>query len=164
MSRATAIVAGLLLAVTSARAEMPQPDCDIFPLCGFQRGSAEVTSGCHALIRDMVDVWWRAREGIALGWCRTVPPGQPPLPPRMLRIEIRGFASDAGGPDANLALSKRRAAAIAVAFRELGIPSDHLTTHGYGDSRLLDPKNPADPINRHAELLFDPPPGSLPTP
>jgi len=58
-----------------------------------------------------------------------------------LKMEIQGHTDNKGGPDYNKRLSDQRAAAVRTYLVEHGIPSDRLTSHGYGLERPLVPND-----------------------
>ncbi len=49
-------------------------------------------------------------------------------------VLVEGFTDSVGGDSANLALSQRRADAVAVALQSLGVQGDRIRTRGYGES------------------------------
>ncbi len=73
-----------------------------------------------------------------------------------LKLEIQGHTDNIGGAAANLKLSQDRAAAVKVYLvQNAGIPSDRLTTAGFGDTRPVAPNTTeqARAQNRRVELV-----------
>lgn len=69
------------------------------------------------------------------------------------RYVIDGHTDAKGKPESNLKLSERRAAsAKAYLVDTYGIADERLVTHGYGDTRLANPKDPYDGANRRVEV------------
>ena len=69
------------------------------------------------------------------------------------RFLVAGHTDAAGGDAYNLALSARRAQAVADYLqREHAIPSSRLRIEGYGKSKLLDATNPLSAINRRVQV------------
>ena len=52
-----------------------------------------------------------------------------------LTVEIGGHTDDIGSDSDNLSLSKRRATAVRQHLVAAGVPQDHITAKGYGESR-----------------------------
>ncbi|HEY0300121.1 MAG TPA: OmpA family protein, partial [Rhizomicrobium sp.] len=76
-------------------------------------------------------------------------------------VQVNGFTDTAGSPERNLALSQKRAWAIAGALAHEGVPGNHLNAQGFGETRLRfatgDDRN--EPRNRRIELLIKARPG-----
>lgn len=67
-----------------------------------------------------------------------------------VKLSIEGHADASGSPDANMALSQKRAEAVKEYLEAKGVPSDRLSAEGVGDKR---PKYaPTDKRNRRAAL------------
>ena len=81
----------------------------------FPTGSAQIPPDSLDVIR---------KSGEAIKW---VPPGA--------RVEISGHTDNTGDTASNLTLSQARADAIKGALVSAGVPSDMLTTKGYGDMK-----------------------------
>lgn len=76
----------------------------------------------------------------------------PPLAAR--RIGIHGHTDAVGGVDANLRLSRQRAAAVAdYLARTFGISPQRLEVQGHGESRLKQPRAPEAEANRRVEIV-----------
>ena len=77
------------------------------------------------------------------------------------RFTIAGHTDASGTADYNLALSRRRAAAVAdYLAREFGVSRERLETTGHGEARLKTPLDPTGAENRRVEVrLIQPPPG-----
>lgn len=54
---------------------------------------------------------------------------------RTARLEVAGYSDNVGGEQANLQLSKQRAAAVRAYLVKTGVPADSLIAQGYGDAR-----------------------------
>lgn len=50
-------------------------------------------------------------------------------------VDVAGHADSSGNPQSNMALSQRRAAAVASALVRDGIPQSRMVINGYGDTR-----------------------------
>lgn len=71
------------------------------------------------------------------------------------RIGIHGHTDAVGGADANLRLSRQRAAAVAEYLgRTFGIASARLDVQGFGESRLKRPESPDADANRRVEIVL----------
>lgn len=69
------------------------------------------------------------------------------------RFRIAGHTDARGGDAYNLALSRRRALAVAnYLARQHGIDAQRLTVEGFGRSQLLDPANPESAVNRRVQI------------
>ena len=71
-----------------------------------------------------------------------------------VQIEVSGFTDNVGAPEANMALSQRRAQAVTDYLASHGISATRLRSKGYGASRPLNP-NDTDAhraLNRRIEL------------
>lgn len=67
---------------------------------------------------------------------------------------VAGHTDAAGSEAYNLALSKRRAQAVAKYLRDKHhIDPSRLRVEGYGKQRLLDTANPLSPLNRRVEVV-----------
>ncbi|MDX8500480.1 OmpA family protein [Mesorhizobium sp. VK4C] len=71
-----------------------------------------------------------------------------------LKVEVSGYTDSDGSPDANKALSERRAQAVADALVADGVPRNQISAAGYGEDRPVaandTPKNKA--LNRRIEF------------
>lgn len=72
-----------------------------------------------------------------------------------LKLKIEGHTDNVGKPKANLALSKKRAAAVKAWLAKKGVVATRLTTDGYGDTKpLADNKDDQGKAkNRRVELV-----------
>ena len=78
------------------------------------------------------------------------------------RIEVDGYADTSHalpgsrGQNYNLALSRRRAAAVEAELVHDGVPAGVITTEGFGDTHLLVPTgmNVREPQNRRVEIVL----------
>ncbi|WP_372394494.1 OmpA family protein [Azospirillum sp. HJ39] len=69
-------------------------------------------------------------------------------------FQLTGHTDGVGGADYNLALSKRRAAAVRdYLTRTFAVAPDRLKSRGLGSQQLLDPANPASDVNRRVEIV-----------
>jgi outer membrane protein OmpA-like peptidoglycan-associated protein len=73
-------------------------------------------------------------------------------------IELQGNADRSGAPAYNLALSERRARAVAGELVRLGVPPSAITIQAFGDTRPLVPTAPGvrEPQNRRVTILLHP--------
>jgi OOP family OmpA-OmpF porin len=71
-------------------------------------------------------------------------------------FKIAGHTDAVGSDEANLALSKRRAAAVKdYIVAKYDIDQARLKTVGYGKTQLLDTANPASGLNRRVQVTID---------
>lgn len=73
------------------------------------------------------------------------------------KVEISGHTSAKGDADYNMALSTRRAKAVAdVLVQEFGVNADRVSYQGYGESQLLDTADTEEAarMNRRIEAVF----------
>ncbi|MDO6587960.1 OmpA family protein [Salipiger sp. 1_MG-2023] len=99
----------------------------------FNAGSARLTADSNALLDNLYDIVSRCPD---------------------LMLEIGGH-TDADGSDAtNMALSERRAGAVAAWLRNKGIPAARMTVVGYGESRPLRPNDSAENKARNRRIEF----------
>jgi outer membrane protein OmpA-like peptidoglycan-associated protein len=72
------------------------------------------------------------------------------------RIEVSGNADRSGTPAYNLAISQRRAQAVADEMARWGVPRAIMDIHAYGDSRPLVPTAAGvrEPQNRRVEIVY----------
>ena len=76
-------------------------------------------------------------------------------------VQVNGFTDTSGTPEQNLALSQKRAQAIAVALAHEGVPPQRLSSQGFGEThlRIATGDNKKEPRNRRIELVIRPRPG-----
>lgn len=76
-------------------------------------------------------------------------------------IQINGYSDTRGTPDRSLALSQKRADAVAVALRGEGVAGSRLTATGYGQTHLkiATGAGKSEPRNRRIEIRILPHPG-----
>ena len=76
-------------------------------------------------------------------------------------IAVNGFTDTSGTPEQNLALSQKRAQAIAAALAHEGVQPQRLSAQGFGEShlRIATGDSKKEPRNRRIELLIKPRPG-----
>ncbi|HVZ41429.1 MAG TPA: OmpA family protein [Candidatus Kapabacteria bacterium] len=55
-----------------------------------------------------------------------------------VQAEVAGHTDNVGDESANQALSERRAEAVAAYLRKFGVPTDQITTRGYGESQPIE--------------------------
>ena len=72
------------------------------------------------------------------------------------RIDVDGNADTSGNPGYNIGLSERRARIVAAELVRNGVPQNAITTHAYGDTKLLVPTGPGvrEPQNRRVEIIY----------
>lgn len=71
-----------------------------------------------------------------------------------MQFQIAGHTDDVGTPEYNQDLSERRAKAVVTHLVSFyGIAADRLKPVGYGKSRLVDPNNPKNALNRRVEII-----------
>ncbi len=98
---------------------------------------------------DRADLTDRARQVIAEA-ARTATAGQ------VTRIAVNGYTDTSGTPQYNLALSRRRAAAVAAQLVTDGVPKSEIAIMGYGETHLLVATGPGvrEPQNRRVEIIL----------
>ncbi len=71
-------------------------------------------------------------------------------------VAVSGYTDTSGAPDKNLAVSQKRARAIADALAHEGVQADRISAQGYGETRLrfATGDNKKDPRNRRIEVLL----------
>ena len=75
-----------------------------------------------------------------------------------MKLLVEGHTDASGPPEYNLALSERRAFAVGSTLIAAGVPSEQITTRGFGESRPAVPSAEGVPIaqNRRVEIRFEP--------
>lgn len=110
--------------------EKPSIDLDV----NFEYASAQLTADARIILDNL----GRALTDPAL---------------RNSHFLLAGHTDTSGGDAYNLALSKRRAQAVAdYLTRQYGVEASHLKVEGYGRTKLLDPENPQSAINRRVQV------------
>ncbi len=73
---------------------------------------------------------------------------------REVQIEVSGHTDNVGTPEANMALSEKRAQAVMTYLAGHGVAASRLRSKGYGQSRPLEPNDSEDHrrLNRRIEL------------
>ena len=76
-------------------------------------------------------------------------------------VQVNGFTDTSGSPEQNLAVSQKRAQAIASALAHEGVPPTRLAAQGFGETRLRvsTGDNKKEPRNRRIELVIKARPG-----
>lgn len=69
-------------------------------------------------------------------------------------IEIVGLADAVGAPDANQALSERRAEAVTSALVAAGLPTGDLRVAAAGQAGSVTPDGEARPLRRRADIII----------
>jgi OOP family OmpA-OmpF porin len=71
-------------------------------------------------------------------------------------IEVNGYTDTSGSPKYNMALSMRRANAVAAELVRLGVPKQEIAIKGFGETHLLVQTGPnvREPQNRRVEILI----------
>jgi OOP family OmpA-OmpF porin len=72
------------------------------------------------------------------------------------RIDVDGNTDTSGTPSYNRGLSERRARTVADELVRDGVPQNAISTHAYGDTKLLVPTGPGvrEPQNRRVEIVY----------
>ena len=71
------------------------------------------------------------------------------------KIKITGHTDSVGDEDYNLRLSQRRAKAVLNFFRENGIPSDRISSEGYGETRPKAPNDTKENRSKNRRVEFE---------
>ena len=76
-------------------------------------------------------------------------------------VAVSGFTDTSGSPEQNMAVSDKRAHAIAEALAHEGVPAARITAQGFGEShpRIATGDNKSEPRNRRIEILLRARPG-----
>jgi len=71
-------------------------------------------------------------------------------------VDVLGYTDSTGTPEQNLALSARRAQAVAAQLVADGVPLSAISTHAYGEAHQLVPTLPgvAEQQNRRVEIIL----------
>jgi OmpA-OmpF porin, OOP family len=98
---------------------------------------------------DRADLTDRAKEVIAEA-AHTATSGQ------ATQISVNGYTDTSGTAQYNLALSRRRASAVAAQLITDGVPKSEIAIMGYGETHLLVPTGPnvREPQNRRVEIIL----------
>lgn len=70
-------------------------------------------------------------------------------------VRVIGLADAVGAPQANLALSKRRADAVSAALAKHGFGKVDFDLTAVGDAGALGPSGATAPLRRRADIIFD---------
>ena len=143
----TMILSGVVLAIAGcAQIEGPfrvlrKPVAVAPPVCaGFQaslyfdRDSAQLTREAR---RVLGDAKVRARNCVVRS------------------VRVVGLADAVGAPEANLALSRRRAEAVSRALARVGFAKAEVDVAAVGDAGSISASGAAAPLRRRADVLFD---------
>ena len=76
-------------------------------------------------------------------------------------VTVNGYTDTFGAPDKNLALSQKRARAIADALAHEGVPAGRIAAQGFGEAhlRVMTGEGKKELRNRRVEILIRPVPG-----
>lgn len=99
----------------------------------FSAGSSRLTADSDALLGNLYDIVSRCPD---------------------LQVEIGGHTDADGSDAANMALSEKRAGAVAAWLRDRGIAPQRITVVGYGESRPLLPNDSARNKARNRRIEF----------
>ena len=100
----------------------------------FETGSSELTDQSKAALREFGKAFKEYIPGVA--------------------VIIEGHADPRGGEEYNLDLSRKRAAVVRdYLVAEFGNNPKQFEVIGFGQTRLMDPANPAADINRRVEFV-----------
>lgn len=104
----------------------------------FESGSAELSPPAQNELRHMARALRRQHEEAT--------------------IAVYGYTDTVGSADANRALSKARAEAVAEALQRYGEDDLRIVTRGYGETRLAvdTPDEIDEPMNRRVEVVLEP--------
>ena len=70
------------------------------------------------------------------------------------RFRLEGHTDVTGRPDYNLALSQKRAESVrAYLIEKFSVAAVRLEAVGRGETELLDPADPASPVNRRVKIV-----------
>ncbi|HJV43756.1 OmpA family protein [Caulobacter sp.] len=70
-------------------------------------------------------------------------------------VRVVGLADAVGAPEANLALSRRRADAVSAALAKHGFGKVDFDLAAVGDAGAVGPSGAAAPLRRRADIIFD---------
>jgi outer membrane protein OmpA-like peptidoglycan-associated protein len=111
------------------------PPCEDFAVqIYFERDSAAITNEARSVLRN---------AGTMAKDCKVA------------SVRVLGLADAVGAPDVNLALSKRRAAAVTGALAKLGFRNVEFDVAAAGDAGSLTGSGEARPLRRQADVRFD---------
>ncbi len=69
-------------------------------------------------------------------------------------VEVQGHTDSEGDPGRNLTLSEQRAAAVAAELVRLGVPSDDVTSKGFGETELVLDENGVEIPEQSRRVVF----------
>lgn len=128
------VVAGCAIGHPRARIEKAPPVCeDVTVQIYFEPDSVEVTEEGRAVLSQAAN---QARR------CR------------IDRVAVLGLADAAGAPEANLELSRRRAASVTAALAATGLPAAEFDLKAAGQSGAVTPDG-AQPLRRRADVTVE---------
>jgi outer membrane protein OmpA-like peptidoglycan-associated protein len=111
------------------------PACENFAVqIYFERDSAEVTSEARSVLKS---------AGALAKGCN------------VNSVRVLGLADAVGAPAVNLALSKKRAAAVTDALGKVGFRNVEFDVAAAGDSGSITGSGEARPLRRRADVQFD---------
>jgi outer membrane protein OmpA-like peptidoglycan-associated protein len=73
---------------------------------------------------------------------------------RVAGVEVIGLTDAVGAPDANLELSRRRAASVAAELRADGLPAAEFKVAAAGQAGAVTPDGKAAPMRRRADIVL----------
>lgn len=136
------VVAGLVVGCASSPSPKSRsqivttpPACEDFAVqIYFERDSAEVTTEARSVLKS---------AGALTKGCN------------VNSVRVLGLADGVGAPDVNLALSKKRAAAVTAALDKVGFRNVEFDVAAAGDSGSITGSGEARPLRRRADVQFD---------
>lgn len=118
---------------SGSRATTPDPCQDLTVSIYFQRDSAAITREGRAVLKGAGET----ARGCVLG-----------------QVEVTGLADSVGDPDANLALSQRRADAVRGAVERLGFSTVTFNVGAVGERGATTASGADRPLRRRADVTF----------
>jgi outer membrane protein OmpA-like peptidoglycan-associated protein len=115
------------------RAAVPNVCQDLTVSIYFKRDSAVVTREAQAVLKGAGDM----TRGCVLG-----------------QVDVTGLADAVGDPDANLALSKKRADAVRNAVARLGFSAVNFSVGAVGEQGAVTAAGDARPLRRRTDVTF----------
>ena len=99
----------------------------------FETGSANLSKESLAVLDHLVDLAVRCRDA---------------------DIEVAGHTDSVGSADANLDLSRRRAAAVVAYLADAGVPTTRIASQGYGETRPIATNDTAEGRTQNRRIEF----------